>query len=216
VQGQIIQTLEIGFEKNIYKKHDEESVSGRIYYRFPDHVCMIINDPVDQWIFSGIDSMVIYYPMDSLAFKFKTMFPVTFPFFQAFLGIVQEDYGLSSIGYTLTEHSMDDSLLTTIWSPPEEAPDEVGMFILTYSRDKLIYAEYKMRDGKVLSRTHYRNHIEHGVYFFPMEIEKFQYTPKDTIRETITYCDPHFNCTLPDSLMNFQIPSHVITEHIAW
>lgn len=215
-QAQIVQTLQIDFERNTYKKNAEEHVSGTIFYEYPDCMCLIINDPLDQWIFSGIDSMVIYYPKDSLAFKFKTTYPVTFPFFQALLGVVQEDYGLSSIGYTLTEHEMHDSTLTTIWTPPEEAPDEVGMFFLTYIRDKLIYAEYNMQSGDIISQTYYRNHLLYGAYYFPMEIEKFQYADQDTIQETIIYTDPQFNCSLPESLMHFPIPSYVSIEHIVW
>ena len=216
VRAQIIQTLQIDFQRKTCKYNNEEKVSGTIFYEYPDRMCLLIDDPVDQWIFSGIDSMVIYYPEDSLAFKFKTSYPVTFPFFQALLGVIQEDYGLSSIGYTLTEHEMADSMLTTVWIPPEDAPEEVGIFLLTYVRDKLIYVEYKMQNGDMLSQTHYRDHLLHGAYYFPMEIEKFQYADQDTIHETIIYRDPQFNCTLPDSLMDFCIPSYVSVEHIAW
>lgn len=215
-RAQIVQTIIIDFEKTTIKNDEQEYVCGTIHYEYPDHMCLVIHDPVDQWIFSGIDSMVIYYPEDSLAFKFKTLYPVTFPFFQAFLGIVQEDYGLSSIGYTLIDHTTDDNKLTTTWAPPVNAPADVGIFLLSYTQDKLTNAVYQTQEGDIISQTHYHDHTQYGAYNFPMVIEKYLFTNQDTIQETIVYTDPQFNCTIPDSLMNFSLPSYVSIEHIVW
>lgn len=214
--AQIVQTLQIDFEKTTVKNEEKEHVCGTIFYRQPDAVCMIINHPANQWIFSGEDSMVFFYPDDSLAFKFQTMYPVRFTFFQAFLGIVQEDYGLTALGYALAAHEVHDSILTTTWTPPEEAPDDAGLFHITYANGKLKSAAYESMDGTIISRTHYRDHYVYGAYFFPMEIEKIQYAQQDTIRETITYANPEFNCALPDSLMNFRLPEYVTTNYIQW
>jgi outer membrane lipoprotein-sorting protein len=191
-------------------------VSGTIYYQQPDAMCMLISEPVNQWIFSGKDTMVLFYPDDSLAFKFHTIYPVTFPFFQAFLGIVQEDYGLTAIGYTLAEHEVTYSILTTIWAPPKNAPPDIGRFCITYTNERLTGASYLSADSSVISRTQYRDHFAYGAYFFPMEIEKIQFAEQDTIRELITYTNPQFNCELPDSLMNFRLPGYVTIEQIQW
>lgn len=214
--AQIVQTLHIDFEKTTFKHENEEYVSGTIYYQQPDAMCMLISEPVNQWIFSGKDTMVLFYPEDSLAFMFKTIYPVTFPFFQAFLGIVQEDYGLTAIGYTLAEHEVHDSILTTIWTPPEGAPADLGRFCITYTNKKITSAAYQAANGSLISYTHYRDHYAYGAYLFPMEIEKMQFLAQDTIREMIHYENPEFNCALPDSLMNFRLPEYVTIEHIQW
>ncbi|MBN2620004.1 hypothetical protein JXB22_02855 [candidate division WOR-3 bacterium] len=214
--AQIVETLHIDFEKTTTKHGKEEFIRGTIYFQQPDAMCMIITEPVNQWIFSGRDTMVLFYPEDSLAFKFYTIFPVTFPFFQAFLGIVQEDYGLTAIGYTLAEHEVNDSILTTIWAPPKDAPGNIGTFRITYTNDRITSAAYLSTDSSIISRTMYHSHFPHGAYFFPMEIEKIQFAEQDTVRELIKYAHPEFNCVLPDTLMNFRLPVYVTTEQIQW
>jgi hypothetical protein len=216
LQAQIVETLQIDFEKTTTKRGNEEYMRGTVFYQQPDVMCILINDPVNQWIFSGKDTMVLFYPDDSLAFKFYTIYPVTFPFFQAFLGIVQEDYGLTAIGYTLAEHEVNDSILTTIWAPPRNAPGDIGTFCITYTNRMITSAVYLAADSSIISRTMYRNHFAHGAYFFPMEIEKMQFAEQDTVHELIKYAHPQFNCVLPDTLMNFRLPDYVTTEHIQW
>lgn len=214
--AQVVQTLKIDFIRTTLRNDKQEQVRGTIYFQHPDQMAVIVHDPVHQWIFAGQDSMILYYPDDTLAFRFTTSFPVTFPFFQAFLGVVQEDYGLSSIGYTLLEHEMHDSLLTTTWIPPEEAPDDVGDFHITYAGNTLISAQYLQKNGDIITETIYSNHIPYGAYAFPLQIEKIQFLEQDTIEETVLYTDPEFNCELPDSIINFRLPAHIPVEYITW
>ena len=210
------QTIQVQFERQYNEKGVKEIVKGNIYYRAPGGVTVVVNSPVKQWMIFAGKQLTIYYPDDKQAFQFNAQIPISLPFFEAFIGVVKTDYGLTDIGYVLSTHKTRGDTLFTYWSPPKKTSKTLGEFTLAYVSDKIVYAELKRRDGTTASRSFYKNHIHYGVTYFPLEIYTIRYTKKDSILEKVVYTNPQFDKPLPIEVMNFKIPTNVKIEEINW
>ncbi|MCK4576731.1 hypothetical protein KAU34_10010 [candidate division WOR-3 bacterium] len=214
---QSLQDIQVEFIRYYKEKNTEEIIKGTIYFSSQENITVLIKEPINQWMILGKFVMDIYYPDQRKAFRFNTQNPVTLPFFQAFLGVVNKDYGLIDLGYSLSYHRKKggDTLLT-YWSPPKKASRILGDFTLVYVSGKISYAEFKKPNGSTLSKSHYSNHIQYGEYYFPLEIFTVRYSKADSTVEKITYINPQFNVELPEEVVGFKIPQDVIIEEIEW
>lgn len=216
VYSQSLQTLQIQFKRYYKERNSEETVEGTIYFKSPGKVTVVVNEPIQQWMFFKKNGMDIYYPIERKAFRFITQNPVSLPFFQAFIGVVKKDYGLIDMEYTLASRQTKGDTLFTKWYPPKKASKVIGDFTLTFCSDKLIYAESKKPDGSISSRTFYSNHIKNGNVFFPLQISTVRHIKSDTTFEKIIYSNPKFNIELPQDVIYFIIPADVSIKKIQW
>lgn len=204
------------FERNLKQGSNEERIKGRVYYQFPEKVIASVQKPVNQLICFDSNNVIIYYPDDSIAFKFVSPYPVSFSFFETFINIVKEDFGVCDRGYTLKDHRKKKDTLITYWNPPSVLSKTASELKLVYVKNKIIYSELKNKEGKTLLEAEYKNHINFGEYCFPQEINTTLKTEQYSILEKITYKNIIFNDTLPEEIVNFEIPEGVETEEIQW
>lgn len=141
---------------------------------------------------------------------------VTFPFFQAFLGTINEDFGLSQLGFSLIDNKMLDDTLITIWAPPKAAADEIGGFTLSHLGDKIVCAELFNGNGSIISSSIFADHVQYKTYHFPCEMTTYRYTNIDTTREHIVFLNPQFNVDIADTMINFRPPVDVEIERVEW
>lgn len=214
--SQVFQTLEVEFERCFREKNTDEILKGTIYYQTSGKVIIVVTDPVNQWMIFEGKQLTIYYPDDKRAFQIITQNLVSLPFFQAFVGVIDEDYGLTELGYTLYNHIIKGDSLFTYWSPPKKVSKVLGDFTLVYVSDKIVYAEFKKKDGEIMSKSLYSNHIRHGANHFPLEISTTRYIGADSTFEKVLYSKPQFNTSLPLKVTNFKIPKDVQIKEIKW
>lgn len=162
------------------------------------------------------NTVVIYYPEDSLAFKFISPYPGSFSFFEAFLNVMKEDFGVCDRGYALKKHQIKEDTLITYWNPPYIISKTVEELKLVYFDNKILSSELKKQSGELLLKSSYENHINYGEYSFPQEIRTELFTDKDTIVEEIIYKNSVFNDSLPEEIVGFKIPEKIVIEEIEW
>ncbi|TES92057.1 MAG: hypothetical protein E3J87_06280 [Candidatus Cloacimonadota bacterium] len=216
IYARILKSIQIDFEKHSREKDRQEIIKGTVYFQASGKIVVFVREPVNQWMIYRKDELIIYYPVEKRGFCFTTRFPPYPSFFQAFLGAVKEDYGLTDIGYTLSNHEINADTLTTWWNPPKRLSKQLGNFILVYVSNKITYAESRKSDGSISSKSFYDNHITHGVNYFPLKISTVRYAEADSSLENIFYNNPQFNINLPDIVKNFKLPSDAEIKKIKW
>ncbi len=211
-----INNSRVEFTRNFKQKNTEETIEGLLYYQFPGKVLVAIRKPIIQWMSFENNEIIIYYPKDSIAFKFVSPYPVSFSFFETFLNVTKEDFGVCSRGYSLLNHEIKKDTLITYWKPPKGLSKTIGELKLVFIDNKIISSELKKITGEPLLKTSYSNHFNYGEYYFPLEISSTLFTDTDTVFEKISYSNPAFNDSLPEEVANFRIPEGIKVEEIKW
>jgi hypothetical protein len=212
----VISNATVGFKRNLKYKETEEIIEGLLYYQFPEEVLVSVEKPIIQLIYFEDNEIFIYYPEDSLVFKFVSPYPVSFSFFQTFLNVMKEDFGVCSRGYSLLSHEIRKDTLITYWKPPVDLSETISSLKLVFVENRIISSELKKTNGEFLLETSYSRHFNYGEYYFPLEINSALFLDKDTIFEKISYKSPVFNDSLPEEVVNFKIPPGVRIEEIKW
>ena len=212
----IIHNAQVEFRRNLKQKNNEEIIEGFLYYQFPNKVLASIQKPLKQWISFDNNIVIIYYPEDSIAFKFISPHPGSFSFFETFLNVMKEDFGVCDRGYALKKHQTKKDTLTTYWDPPYILSKTIGELKLVYVDNRIISSELSKKSGDILLKASYKDHINRGEYYFPREINATLFADKDTILEKITYKNLVFDSSLPEEIAKFKIPQGIEIEEIEW
>jgi len=159
---------------------------------------------------------VIYYPDEFLAFRIISQNPASMPFFQAFIQVVKEDYGLSDFGYIFKNFKKEGNILVSYWDPPKNLSKLLGKFILKHEDNKLMYIEVESPSGEILSKTYFKNHISFGATSFPLEISIIKNIRLSSTLEIVIYKNPQFNLPIPQEIIDFKIPSSVKVKEMRW
>lgn len=216
VYSQVLQNIRVEFERSFKEGDKEEVVKGIIYYQTPGRVFVIIKDPIKQWMLLEKNELIIYYPIDTLAIRFTTPHPVSLSFFQPFLSVMKDDYGLTGMGFTLYNHRISGDTLSTYWSPPNKLSKVMSNLILVYVADRIACSELKKTDGTTIIKSSFSNHIPYEGGYFPLQISMVRYMGADSTFERIIYRNPQFNISIPLEVRDFKIPSYVEIEEIEW
>jgi outer membrane lipoprotein-sorting protein len=193
-----------------------EITSGSIYYQKPGGIVIKVKDPIDQWMVLEGDTMLIYYPTDSTAFRFHSDNPFSLPFFQLFVGMGNTDLGLSKAGFTLDRNEVRHDTLITYWKPPEQAGKSLGNAIVVLVENKLVFMELQNAKGKTLTNIAFNDHLQYRGTYFPLEITSVEFEDSDSTVETVVFHNPQFNVELPPEVINFKIPQGIEVEEIEW
>lgn len=211
-----INSAQVEFTRSFKQKDAEETIEGMLYYRFPEKVLAYIHKPIKQWMSFENNEFIIYYPEDSIAFKFISSYPASFSFFETFLNVMKDDFGVSKRGYSLSDHEIKKDTLITYWNPPKGLSKTIGDLKLVFVANKIASSELKKAAGEPFLKTYYFNHFNYGEYYFPLEISSTLFTDTDTLFEKISYKNPAFNDSLPEEVANFKIPEGIEVEEIKW
>ncbi|MCP4584241.1 MAG: hypothetical protein GY839_21725 [candidate division Zixibacteria bacterium] len=214
--AQILNSIEVEFSRTIRTSSTEQVSSGMVFFHQPDDLKMLVTDPIKQWMVFKDNQLEIYYPDDKRAFRITTLYPTGLPFFEAFAGVIKEDFGLSGMGYTTDSHRTEGDTLLVFWNPPEELADKYGQYVLGFVDNKITYAEARDTKGKATARSIYTDHIKHGGIYFPAMIKITKYAESDSTVETVTYTNPKFDQALPPDVINFKIPDDISIEELEW
>ncbi len=216
VYGQTMSNVSVEFTRTVTRNTTQEVVKGSIYYQSPGKTVIIVHDPISQWMVFQPDGLLIYYPNERQAFRFRSKSPFALPFFEAFVGIVKDDFGLSEAGFTLSRSEVRDAMLLTYWKPPKRVKGVLGHVIIGLAEDRLVLMEMRDAEGKTLAKTTYSKHIQYGETFFPLEVVSVQYQKNNSIVEKVVYTNPQFNAVLPGEVVSFAIPMDVEVKEVKW
>lgn len=218
VYTQTVRNISVKFTQTIIKEASNEVVKGNIYYQSQpsERTILKITEPITQWMVIEEKVMLIYYPNEQKAFRFTSENPFSLPFFQAFIGVVKDDFGLSEAGFTLARSEIKKDMLLTYWEPPKQAKKVLGNTIIGLRKDKLVFVEVQDAKGRKLAKTTYHNHFQYGERFFPLEVTSVQYQKDSSIVEKVVYTNPQFNVAFPQEVVDFKVPKGIKIKEIRW
>ena len=217
IDAKVFKTIQVKFRKELFKKNQKEIAKGTIYYETGKKIYLKVYHPVNQWMVIKDNNLIIYYPDEKKAFKIIAKVPFTLPFFQQFVAVVEEDYGLSKLRYKLIHNKVTNNILYAYWKPPEILSKQTGNFILGYKKNKLVYAETKNKINKQIVKVYYSNHIKYKNIFFPLKIKTVQYyKKKELFKEIIIYKKPVFDNPIPMEVQKFKIPENINIKEVRW
>lgn len=213
---QEIETISVNFTRIIETEGNKELIKGNIYYQTPKKIVLSVIDPVLQWMVLDGNVLLIYYPNERKAFQIKNENPFSLPFFEVFLGINKDDFGLSEIGYSLSHNETKSDTLFTYWKPPEQAKNTLGDISVGLVENKLVLIEIENAKKKKLAKSTYYNHVRYNNSFFPMEIVTVRNLKKSSIYEKVVYNNLQINVPLPNEVLTFKIPADVEIKESQW
>lgn len=217
LHSQVIQTVFAEFNREYKYGKNKDIVEGKIYYQAKtDKLVVVVDRPLKQFMILKGNEIIIYYPDRLKAFRITSQNPSSMPFFQLFIGVIKEDYGLTDLGYTFASYDRKGNKLISYWNPPKSLSRFLGEMVLEYENNRLVYAESKNSKGKIVSKAFYKNHILYGGNYFPLEISVTKDFKLDSSVEKIIYRSVKFNTSLPQDIVNFKLPPEVEVEEIEW
>jgi hypothetical protein len=216
VHAQTLETAVMEFRRDYFAKDRMETTEGTLFYESPGRVTLLVKEPILQWMVLEGTDIAIYYPNERRAFRIGGKGAMTLPFFELFLSVTRDSYGLPDLGYTMVHHEVRGDTLYSRWDPPKRGAKVLGQFVLGIEENRLVYAEVMRTDGTTLTRTRCRNHVQHGATHFPLEIISKTDVDADSTIERVQFFNPEFDVTLPEEVSDFEIPSDVMIEQIKW
>ncbi|HEC78904.1 MAG TPA: hypothetical protein ENI34_07155 [candidate division WOR-3 bacterium] len=214
--SQVLTTVRVDFEKYTEDETGSELICGTIYHKIPHIFFIQVSEPINQIVISQPETLIIYYPEDTLVFKFSTDSSFAVTLLQPFLGALKEDYGLTDLGYQLSRYERRGDTLMTWWRPSGKPRTDLNKFFLVYISNAVHYVELKRKDGTPICTSRYGEHLKYGDYYFPLEISTVYYEDGDSTIEKIKFFNPGFNIELPETVLNFKPPPGVKIEKIPW
>lgn len=209
-------SLAVNFSREFAEYDSKEEATGTIYYLPPHKLTVVVEEPIDQWMIFDRQKLEIYYPDERKALRFTSSQPFQLSFFQAFLGVLDEDYGLGDIGYILVHRSKNGDTVATTWKPPKKLAKVLGDFTLVHEGQRIIRAESRRADGTVSSRCLFTDHYPYGNTYFPLTIITKRFFETDTSVERISFANPRFDLELPQDTIYFSLPDDVTIEESEW
>ena len=214
--SQVLQSIEVDFLRIFESSTAADTAGGTIYYQKPDGLTVKVTNPLNQWMIFKGSQLDIYYPDDKMAYRIFSQYPSSLPFFQAFVGVVREDYGLTEMGYEMSSYTSSGDTLATLWNPPAMSNKILGPYRLNFVADKIIYAEISDAEGNITARSFYSDHLKSGSAWFPLTIKTVRYVESDSTVETVSYSNPKFNLKLPQEITDFHIPENTNIIETEW
>ncbi|GBD94632.1 lipoprotein chaperone [bacterium BMS3Abin05] len=212
-----IQTIVLDFQRVTTETgKQEESISGRLYFKQPFWMFVQVQKPLKQIMMSDRRELWIYYPVEKTAFHITTKKDNPPIFVQGILGALKEDFGLEKLGYKLTQHKVLGDTLLTIWEPPADKAKALGKFELYLADSRLVKAFSQSSDGKTKSESIYSNYKKVGNFWIPFEIETKTKDAWRVKQEIIRYKNIKLNSVIPDSLLHFAIPEKIPVKEVKW
>ena len=212
-QSQEIKTVQIQFSREVQREKHTDNSEGFIYYQ-DDKITVQITKPLKQWMILESGVMLIYYPVEQEALRFKNTLQSTLPFLDFFIRIVNEDLGLNELGYRIDKNEFINDTLFTHWIPDEKDKNRMGPVILALNDNRIVLSESKDTKGKTIIKTLYQNYIDFQSKYLPMKMIIYQYLDTGTIVENIQYSNPLIDKPLPREILDFRIPETINIEDI--
>ncbi|MBD3373618.1 hypothetical protein GF406_01165 [candidate division KSB1 bacterium] len=213
--SQMFKTVSVEYTRTTKQKESEEMIKGHIYYD-GNKTIVITKEPVNQRMVLENNIILIYYADEKRAIRIKSQNPVTLPFFQSFIGLVDENLGLAKLGYTIDKNELHGDTLFVYWKPPKNAEKLLGEFILALKNNRIVLTKSKAPDGKTMIQTSYNNYIKHDNQFFPLKIKSVLYSEKNITTESIIYNNPIFNAPLSKQISQFELPDNIKVKEVEW
>ena len=201
------------FTRYAYENNRVDTVKGQLWYYPPRHIALLVSAPMEQRMFLDSNQMILYYPKEKKAFRFRSKREFAMPFFQAFLS-AREGKTSPQGGFTLKQNVEKGDTLFSLWDPPAKSRKAVGSAKVGLVKGRLAVSELSDPQGKLLARSLFRNYQIRNGMAFPMEIE-IQSFKTPGVEKTF-FENLKSQSALPPEIRDFQIPSDATVREVEW
>lgn len=213
----VIKSIISSYERKIERNDKFEITSGKIYFISPASMYIITKEPENQWMKIDSNQMVIYYPDSKKVFKINAQNNFELPFLPTFLLTLRKDYGLSELGFNVTNYGTKNDTIETYWKSKKEIAGGIQHAVIKTISKLIKSVEITTQDSKSYSRIVFDDYINClNNYWFPMQFQIHKSTPRLVYHETVSLKEAQFNVTIPDSIINFKIPDDAEVKVTEW
>jgi outer membrane lipoprotein-sorting protein len=130
-------------------------------------------------------------------------------FFYFFMSGKTQDMGLSKAGFKLGTTKIEDKMVITNWTPPQQMMSELSKAELVHEKTQPIFMAFYSAKGKIMEKIYYTNYQKVGDIMLPFNITEFQYDGKgDSTIIRRLYSNPKINMQVNNTYLNYKIPAN--------
>ena len=212
------ETMDVRFERELINEPNEKDVSkGIVFYRQSDARLVVeVYYPINQIIVISGKNFLLYYPDQKSAVEIESSIPLSLPFVATMIAPYRPNYGLSDMGFQLDKSERRGDTLVSTWNSPTKAKDIVGNFKLIEFKRRIIYAESFKPDGQIATTASFTNYKRVGFVNVALDVVSTVFKQKGNEIEKLHFIEPHFNEPIPDSIINFTLPTGTPIKRVKW
>jgi len=204
-----VNILILDFERKVIENNTTEVTKGIIYFQKSKNTIIDVTYPLHQIMIIQNNELIFYYPEQKKAVKIISKNPIPPIFIFGILLSMQEDYGLSKLGYKLIGNSVKNDTLFTYWSPPKNIEKVAGKQVLGTIKDRIVYVETRNPKEEIVSKVLYSNFKVVGESQIALSVYSEVYNESKVIKEYISYSNVKWNEKLPNWVEIFKIPESI-------
>ncbi|MCK4643114.1 hypothetical protein KAU32_05700 [bacterium] len=198
----------------------ESTVSeGRLFY-FDYKILLEVTAPIQQKMFFSENTLSIYYPASKKAFLFRSRITQTFPLFAVLLMTVEDDLGLTQLGFKLERTEKKKHGKVFVFVPENEMlRKELESYEVEIDGDGLVTSIRVFAKGRrLVSETAISDYKETGNLKLPHFINTIKYDAKGNVvtSEKMTMDSIIVNAMIPKRVKEFSLPEGAEVEEIDW
>ncbi len=201
------------------KTSKESNVSeGKLFY-FDQGLFLEITSPLHQIMFFSGKQLTIYYPESNKAFIINSKFPQMLPLFSIFLMILEDDMGLSKLGFVVSKVVKKKDGKYFYFIPVKKLQKLIQYYIVKVSNNgNISYIKVTNRKKKVISETFIFGYKLINNLKLPNMIKTKKYDDKKNLisTETMVMSDIISDGLIPIKIKNFKIPDDAEIKEIEW
>lgn len=130
-------------------------------------------------------------------------------FFYYFLSGKTQDMGLKAAGFKLGSTKIEDKLVITNWTPPQQLMSEISKAEVVHENHHPIFMAFYNAKGKMMEKIYYTNYQKVEDIHIPFNITEFQYDGKgDSTISRRLYSNVKTNMQVNNTYLNYRIPSN--------
>ncbi len=191
------------FHRILQENLQREEAHGVLYVQPGQHFVLEVQRPVHQVLTFRGDTLLLYYPEDSVAFKVKsnTRFLPLGPRAVAF-----DDARLQDLGFTFLRRQQRGDTLWIYWAHPQE---KIRVTVRKVA-DRLHSLEFRDEHDQVVMRLVAREYqdLGHG-WVLPRLVKTLQALPDGFSEETFRLDSLRLVRRVPPWVQRFQVPAGV-------
>lgn len=212
--SQQISNFLVSFSKTDDYPSRVDNISGKLLY-FQGKTTVFIQQPIQQVLLFYDNLIVVYYPQDTAVLRINTQSQAFLPFFQMFVGIVNQNFNPEALGFQLHDQQFNNDTLKFIWLPPNQEDIELGMMETVYHKDKLALIQNFGTNNKMTNSVHYSGYEKVYETEIPFKIEMNNYFSVP-LKETIVFEVLETSSDAIERYKDFSVPLNAKIKEIAW
>ncbi len=207
-------TLIFDFERQVFTPDSVHNTQGTLYFKQDERSLINICVPIKQIMIFNENEWTVYYPKQKQAYVFERGY-FRVPFVDILLASFKEDFGLINAGFQLLHSTVKQDTLYSVWQTHKMGSPirvQLEQWDQVYTKFKLI-----KNDTVRINTTFDRFYQLNGKYMPQSIVSKILTIRNDEFlynTEVLTISNMLVNESIPDSILNFDLPNNCQIKYI--